>query len=121
MNRSTAMTALTAGSGWIVLVALLLPAASFPRIVIGTAFIAFGPGAAVARPTRSVLRRQGHTLAGLEAAVLVVAVSVSVCTLVAEVFLLADSFTAVRCTVALAVLTSVAALWPVGGTSTPRA
>lgn len=118
MNRPTARTLLTALSGWIALAALLLPAASFPRILIGIAFVTCGPGAAVARPARSVLRRHGHALAGLEAAIVVVAVSVSVCTLVAEVFLLTHSFTVVRCTIALAVLTSIAALWPVGDTPT---
>jgi hypothetical protein len=118
MNRSTALTVLTATSGWIALAALLLPAASVPRILIGTAFITCGPGAAVVRPARSVLRRHGHTLPVLEAAIVVVAVSVSVCALVATVFLLTHSFTVVRCTVALAVLTMIAALWPVGGTPT---
>jgi hypothetical protein len=112
MNRPAALTVLTAASGWITLAALALPDASVPRILIVIAFVTCGPGAAVVRPARSVLRRHGHTLAGLEAAILVVAVSVSACTLVAELFLLTHSFTAVRCTVTLAVLTTAAALWP---------
>ncbi|HET9168221.1 MAG TPA: hypothetical protein VFN97_02260 [Actinospica sp.] len=113
MNRSVALTILAAASGWIALAALLLPDASMPRILIAAAFITCGPGAAALRPARTVLRRHGQALAGLEAAVVVVAVSVSVGALVAEAFLLTHSFTAVRCTVALAVLTTITALWPV--------
>lgn len=112
MNRSTALTVLTAASGWIALAALLLPAASAPRILIASAFVACGPGAALMRPASSVLRRHGHAPDTLEASVLVVALSLSVCALVAEAFLLTHSFTVVRCTVALAVFTTVAALWP---------
>jgi hypothetical protein len=120
MNRSIALTVLTAASGWIALAALLLPDASVPRIVIGAAFIALGPGAAAIRPAGRVLRRHGHALDVLEMGIVVVAVSVSVCTLVAEVFLLAHSFTIMRCTVALAILTTITALWPTGRTPAER-
>jgi uncharacterized membrane protein len=120
MNRSGLLTASTAAGGWIALAALALPAASVPRIVIGVAFVACGPGAAVVGLARALLRRRGRRLDGWEAAMLVVVVSVSLCALVAEAFYLTHSFTTPRCTIVLAVLTSIAALWPVEEPGPPR-
>lgn len=118
MNRSAALTVLAAVSGWIALAALRLPDASVARIAIEAAFVSCGPGAAVVRPAGSILRRHGRPLDVLEAAIVAVAVSLSVSALAAEAFLLTHSFTTARCTGALAVFTTIAALLPVRRTPT---
>ena len=76
------------------------------------AFVSLVPGAALLAPCRRVLARHGRPLTGGEAAVLTVALSLSLCAIVSELFILAAAFTMPRCVIALAALTSVAALWP---------
>jgi hypothetical protein len=108
---------LVAGSGWLALACTLLPPASLERILPTIAFLALAPGAAFVGLRRR-LRRSGSDAAtreaalDLEDAVLAVVTSLSAAVLVSEGLFVAHAFTMPRAMLALAALTSVAALIP---------
>jgi len=105
--------ALTA-SGWLALAATALPDGSPARIAIAFAFMLLCPGAAAVRLGTAVLGRgRDRAMDLLEAGVLTVAVSLAIGALVGEAFFVSHSFTTTRAIVALAVITTAAALCPV--------
>ncbi|WP_329562911.1 family 16 glycosylhydrolase [Kitasatospora sp. NBC_01266] len=113
MNRSVRIA--LALSGWIALLATALPAAGPLRTVLTAAFVLVCPGAAVLRPALSPRAADagGRTaLDLLEDLVLTPAVSLALAVLVAQAFLLNHAFTVPRALGVLAVVTTVAALWP---------
>jgi uncharacterized membrane protein len=99
-------------SGWVALAAAALPADLMPlRVVVTAAFLLACPGAAALQLTHPA--RRGRVPEGLESVVLSVAFSMTVDTLVAEAFYFSHSITTVRAIGALALLTSLMALYPV--------
>ena len=98
--------------GWVALAAAALPAGLMPlRVVVTAAFLLVCPGAAALQLTHPAHR--GRVPKGLEFVVLSVAFSVTIDTLVAEAFYFSRSITAARAIGALALLTSLMALYPV--------
>ena len=98
-------------SGWVAVAATLLPAELTPlRAVLVVPFVLVCPGAAALRLTHPDHRGQGPDR--LEFAVLSVAFSVVIDTLVAEAFFFTHSITTLRAVGALAVMTSLMALYP---------
>ncbi|MEY9967924.1 putative membrane protein [Streptacidiphilus sp. MAP12-16] len=99
-------------SGWLALAATTLPAGLMPlRAVVTAAFLLVCPGAAALRLTHPT--HHGHGLERLEFVVLSVAFSITIDTLVAEAFFFSHSISTMRAIGALAVLTSLMALYPV--------
>jgi uncharacterized membrane protein len=99
-------------SGWLALAAATLPAGLMPlRVVVTAAFLLVCPGAAALQLTHPARRRRVPE--GLEFVVLSVAFSITIDTLVAEAFYFSRSITTMRAIGALAVLTSLMALYPV--------
>ena len=100
-------------SGWVALAATALPAAAPLRVLAVTGFLLICPGAAAARLAARLDTRAGQQVRPvpvLAGAVLTVALSLTVATLVAEVFYLTRSFSTVRAMAALAALTTLLAL-----------
>ena len=99
-------------SGWLALAAATLPAGLMPlRIVVTAAFLLVCPGAAALQLTHPA--RRGGVPDGLEFVVYSVAFSITIDTLLAEAFFFSHSITTMRAIGALAVLTSLMALYPV--------
>lgn len=110
-----------AASGWLALAATALPDGSPARIAIAFTFILLCPGAAAVRLGTAVLDRgRDHAMDLLEAGVLTVAVSLSIGALVGEAFFVSHSFTTTRAIVALAAITTAAALCPIPRRSTTQ-
>jgi uncharacterized membrane protein len=102
-----------AASGWIALAATHLPDGSPLRVLIAFAFILTCPGAAVVRLGNAALTRHDRAMDRLEAGVLTVALSLAIGTLVSEAFFISHNYTLTRTTIALAAITTSAALCPV--------
>lgn len=99
-------------SGWVALAAAAPPAGPMPlQVTVTVAFLLTCPGAAALQLTHP--SRRGRVPEGLEFAVLSVAFSIAIDTLVAEAFYFSHSITTVRAIGALALLTSLMALYPV--------
>ncbi|MYS93094.1 MULTISPECIES: hypothetical protein [Streptomyces] len=99
-------------SGWMALAATALPAGTPLRVATTSAFLLVGPGLAA---TLLVRRKSGVESGhgnGLEFAVLTVALSLALSTLVAEILFLTKASASTRALLILAVLTSVLALTP---------
>jgi hypothetical protein len=110
---------LLAASGWLALACTLLPPASLERILPTLAFLAIAPGAALVGLRRRLNRSSAAggeaallNNAVLENAVLAVVVSLSAAVLVSEGLFVGHAFTMPRAMLALASLTTVAALVP---------
>jgi hypothetical protein len=115
---------LLAASGWLALACTLLPPASLERILPTLAFLAIAPGAALVGLRRRLNRSSAaggeaalldnavSENAVLENAVLAVVVSLSAAVLVSEGLFVGHAFTMPRAMLALASLTTVAALAP---------
>ncbi|MGW3395284.1 hypothetical protein [Streptomyces hydrogenans] len=102
-----------AASGWLALLAALLPEASPLRVATVTVFLLTCPGLAAALALRpAAVGRDAHRYAVLEAALLSLMLGLAMATLVAVVLFLGGVFTATRGLLVLAVLTSVLALLP---------
>ncbi|MFE0652274.1 hypothetical protein ACFVZH_27215 [Streptomyces sp. NPDC059534] len=102
-----------AASGWLALLATLLPEASPARVTAVAAFLLVCPGLAavlVLRPAAA--GRDAHRYAVLEGALLTLTLGLALATLVAVGLFLAGFFTATRALLVLAALTSVLALLP---------
>ncbi|MER7751666.1 hypothetical protein [Kitasatospora sp. NPDC097643] len=113
LTRLSAARLGLAASGWLALAATTLPEALMPlRVTVAAAFLLVCPGAAALRLTHPV--RPGRHRDTLEAVVLAVAFSIVIDTVVAEVFFFTRSITTLRAVGALALLTTLLALWPVG-------
>lgn len=99
-------------AGWLALAAATLPAGLMPlRILVTAAFLLVCPGAAALQLTHPAGR--GRVPEGLEFVVYSVAFSITIDTLVAEAFYFSHSITTMRAIGALALLTSLMALYPV--------
>ena len=129
MTTPTPLTLLTplpqrlalAASGWLALAATALPDGSPARVAIAFAFLLLCPGAAAVRIATAALDRgRGRTMDLLEAGVLTVAVSLALGALVGEAFFISHSFTTTRAIIALAAITTAAALCPAPGRRTAR-
>ncbi|MFJ5832427.1 hypothetical protein [Streptomyces sp. NPDC093089] len=101
-----------AASGWLALLATLLPEAAPLRVATVTVFLLVCPGLAAVLALRPATARGMPRLAVLEAALLSLALGLAMATLVAVVLFLGGVFTATRGLLVLAVLTSVLALLP---------
>jgi hypothetical protein len=101
-----------AASGWIALASTTLPALAPLRVLATLAFILLCPGTAILRITAATAPGRTDGYEPLLRATLAVAASLSVATLVSEVFLLTGGFTMQRCVMALAALTTALALAP---------
>ncbi|MEU4064276.1 hypothetical protein AB0F25_17985 [Streptomyces wedmorensis] len=103
-----------AASGWLALLASLLPEASPLRVATVTVFLLVCPGLAAVlalRPAAAV-GQDAHRYAVLETALLSLTLGLAMATLVAVALFLGGVFTATRGLLVLAVLTSVLALLP---------
>ncbi len=97
-------------SGWLALAATALPAATPLRVLVTAGFLVLGPGGAAVRLSRATAHgRQTHSrrTGALEAAVLTVALSLVLDTLVAEGFYLVRGFSTGRELAVLAALTTL--------------
>ena len=101
-----------AASGWIALAATHLPPSSLPRVLITVSFVIAGPGLAAVRFAEFFPQRRTRSYEPGTAAVLAVAVSIALATLISEALVLADAFTMTRCMFALATLTTLLASAP---------
>ncbi|QMU77476.1 hypothetical protein GXW83_19015 [Streptacidiphilus sp. PB12-B1b] len=99
-----------AGSGWVALASTALPAADPLRVLLVTAFTVLGPGAAAVRLAARPPGRRDRPSAALEAAVLTVALSLSLGALVAEGFFLSHGLSVRRALGVLAALTTLLVL-----------
>lgn len=108
--RRIAVSLGIAASGWVALAATALPAANPLRVLLVTAFLVLGPGAAAVRLAGRPGGRRDRTSARLETGVLTVAVSLSLSALVAEGFFLSRDFSVHRALGVLAGLTTLLAL-----------
>ena len=106
---------LLASSGWLALVCTLLPAASVERIVPTVAFLALAPGAALVGLRRRLRRDEKAAVRplSLEDGVFAVAASLSLAVLVSEGLFVGHAFSMARAMIALAGVTTLAALTPV--------
>ncbi|MFE0458491.1 family 16 glycosylhydrolase [Kitasatospora sp. NPDC058965] len=118
MTRFVTTRTVLALSGWVALLATLLPAGSPVRVAVTAAFVLLAPGAAAVRP-RWPRPREGAVLPALEGAVLTVAVSLALAVAVAEAFYLHHAFTLPRALAVLAAVTTVLALLPRAGDREP--
>ena len=98
---------LLAGSGWIALASMQLPAADPLRVLLVTLFLVVCPGAAAVRAAAPAPDSRHRTSALLETGTLTVAASLAIGAIVAEAFFLGHAFTAARAVTALAAITTV--------------
>ncbi|MEX0170441.1 hypothetical protein [Streptomyces sp. LMG1-1-1.1] len=101
-----------AASGWLALLATLLPEASPLRVATVTVFLLVCPGLAAVLALRPAAARGMPRYAVLEAALLSLVLGLAMATLAAVGLFLGGVFTATRGLLVLAVLTSVLALLP---------
>ncbi|MFC1430430.1 family 16 glycosylhydrolase [Streptacidiphilus sp. N1-3] len=101
-------------SGWVALAATALPASpavlGWLRVLVVACFLVAGPGAAAVRAAARAPDRRGRGWERLEAAVLTVALSLSISAVVAEGFSLAHGFSSARVVGTLAAVTTALAL-----------
>jgi beta-glucanase (GH16 family) len=97
-------------SGWVALAATALSAADPARVVLVTVFLLVCPGAAAVRLAARASGRRVRPLEALETCVLVLALSLSLDTLVAEAYYLGHGFSDGRLLGTLAALTTLMAL-----------
>ncbi|MEV8590192.1 hypothetical protein [Streptomyces sp. NPDC051180] len=110
-----------AASGWLALIATLLPEGSPVRVTAVTAFLLVCPGLAAVLALRpAAAGRDARRYALLEAALLAVTLGLALATLVAVGLFLVELFTATRALLVLAGLTSVLALLPLGSRARDR-
>ncbi|MFJ7017014.1 hypothetical protein ACIQUW_01515 [Streptomyces sp. NPDC101117] len=100
-------------SGWVAAaVAALAPDASAFRVLVTTAFLFLGPGAAAVRWTRLTSRSDAGWPALLETGLLTLVLSACLAVVVSVALYLIGGFTMVLALVVLAAVTSVLALLP---------
>ncbi|MFC9703421.1 hypothetical protein ACFTWD_22305 [Streptomyces sp. NPDC056943] len=100
-----------AASGWLALLATMLPEASPVRVAVVTAFLLVCPGLAAFLALAPRRAPRGRPPAeALEAALLSLVLGLSLATLVTVALFFGGVFTATRCLLVLAVLTSVLTL-----------
>lgn len=109
----TALRLTLAASGWAALAATQLPEGSPLRVLIAVAFMLTCPGGAFVRLGRAALARHNRPMDRLEAGVLTVTLSLALGALVSEAFFITGTYTLTRATIALATITTIAALCPV--------
>ncbi|MFC1407992.1 family 16 glycosylhydrolase [Streptacidiphilus sp. N1-12] len=101
-------------SGWVALAATALPASpavlGWLRVLVVACFLVAGPGGAAVRAAARAPDRRGRGWERLEAAVLTVALSLSISAVVAEGFSLAHGFSSARVVGTLAAVTTALAL-----------
>lgn len=100
-------------SGWVAVAVAVLSSAVFPRVPVIAIFLFVCPGLAALRWVRPPgARRAPDRVAALESCVLSMALSLALCTVVAEALFLGHAFSVRRALLILAGLTSVLALVP---------
>ena len=101
---------LPAGSGWLALASMQLPAADPLRVLLVTLFLVVCPGAAAVRSAARAPAGRNRLSTLLETGILTVALSLALCALAAEAFFLGHVFSAARVVAALAGLTTLLVL-----------
>jgi uncharacterized membrane protein len=109
----TALRLTLAASGWAALAATLLPDGTPVRVLIAVAFMLTCPGGALVQLGHAALTRHNRPMDRLEAGVLTVTLSLALGALVSEAFFVTGTYTLTRATIALAAITTLAALCPV--------
>jgi uncharacterized membrane protein len=109
----TALRLTLAASGWAALAATHLPDGSPLRVLIAVAFMLTCPGGAIVQLGRAALARHNRPMDRLEAGVMTVTLSLALGALVSEAFFITGTYTLTRTTIALAAITTIAALCPV--------
>ncbi|MGV9595286.1 hypothetical protein ACWDR1_01325 [Streptosporangium sandarakinum] len=109
-NRPSWPMPLLALTGWLALLVTHVADPSFLRVTVTIVFMLTCPGAAVLALARPLFGRRDHAGDATESTALALALSVAIGMIVSEAFFMSGTFTTDRAMIALASITTVAAL-----------